>query len=247
MKKTLLKITLGLATILTTTAGYAQDATTTTESPSVKVEKESPFSLGVDLVSAYVWRGTKFSGPSIQPSLEYGIGGFAIGAWGSFSTMSSNVDDSGKLITFNELDTYASYTFDFGLGFGLTDYYYQGTRAFDFADTTGSHALEANLNYTVGGFSASANYVLNDTHAGGPGSKGGDMYYQLGYSFKFFEIFVGAGDGWHTSDGDFNVCNVGLGVTKEIKITEKYSLPIFGQLIVNPEKAEYDLVFGISL
>jgi len=234
MNKILFKVTLGLITILTFNAAYAQD----TNTPAVvKVEKKSPFTFGADLVSAYVWRGTKFSGPSIQPTLEYGIGGFAIGAWGSFDLTNG----------FNELDTYASYTFDFGLGLGLTDYYYQGSRAFDFADTTGSHALEANLNYTIGGFSASANYVINDTHAGGPGSKGGDMYFELGYGFKYFDVFVGAGDGWHTVDGNFNIVNVGIGTTKDVKITETITIPVFAQLIINPDKEEYDLVIGISL
>jgi len=236
MKKSLLKITLSVFAILTVNNTYAQE-TSSTEKPTVEQEKDSPFTIGVDLVSAYVWRGTKFSGPSIQPTLEYGIGGLAVGAWGSFDLVNG----------FNELDTYANYSFDFGLSLGLTDYYYQGSRAFDFADTTGSHALEANLNYTIGGLSASANYVINDTHAGGPGSKGGDMYFQAGYGFKYFEVFVGAGDGWHTTDGDFNVCNIGIGTTKDIKINESISIPVFAQLIVNPDKAEYDLVVGISL
>jgi hypothetical protein len=234
MNKTLLKITLGLIAILSFNTTYAQDAESLKEA---KVEKESPFTFGADLVSAYVWRGTKFSGPSIQPTLEYGISGFTIGAWGSFDFTNG----------FNELDTYASYTFGFGLGLGVTDYYYQGSRAFDFADTTGSHALEANLNYTIGGFSASANYVINDTHAGGPGSKGGDLYFELGYGFKYLDVFVGGGDGWHTANGNFNIVNVGIGVTKEIKITETFSVPVFAQLIVNPDKEEYDLVIGISL
>ncbi len=234
MKKTLFRVTLGLITILTFNTTYAQD----TDAPGVvKVEKKSPFTFGADLVSAYVWRGTKFSGPSIQPTLEYGAGGFAIGAWGSFDLTNG----------FNELDTYASYTFDFGLGLGLTDYYYQGSRAFDFADTTGSHALEANLNYTIRGFSASANYVINDTHAGGPGSKGGDIYLELGYEFEYFNVFVGGGDGWHTADGNFNIVNVGIGTTKDVKITETITIPVFAQLIVNPDKEEYDLVIGISL
>jgi hypothetical protein len=236
MRKTLLKITLGLITVLSVNNTYAQE-TSSAETPLVEAKKESPFTIGVDLVSAYVWRGTKYSGPSVQPTLEYGIGGFSIGSWGSFDFVNG----------FNEVDTYASYSFEFGLSLGLTDYYYQGSRAFDFADTTGSHAFEANLNYAISGFTASANYVINDTHAGGPGSNGGDMYYQVGYGFKYFEVFVGAGDGWHTSDGNFNVCNIGIGVTKEIKINELFSIPIFGQIIINPDRSEYDLVVGISI
>ena len=32
-----------------------------------KIEQESPFLIGTDIVSSYVWRGTKFSGPALQP------------------------------------------------------------------------------------------------------------------------------------------------------------------------------------
>jgi len=237
MKKALLKITLGLITILTVNTSYAQEVESTKDETVKVEEKESPFTIGVDMVSAYVWRGIKYTGPSIQPTVEYSIGGFTAGVWGSFDL--NNV--------FNEVDTYVSYGLDFGLSLGLTDYYYQGSNAFDFADTTGSHALEANLNYTLKGFSASANYVINDTHSGDAGSKGGDMYFQLGYSFKYFDLFAGAGDGWHTEDGDFQVSNIGIGVTQDIKITDKFSLPIFAQIVVNPDREEYDLIVGISL
>ena len=241
MKKTLLKITLGLITILSVNTTYAQETEITeAEAPkneTTEVESESPFTIGVDMVSAYVWRGIKYSGPAIQPSLEYGIGGFAVGVWGSFDLVNG----------FNEIDTYASYTLDFGLSLGVTDYYYQGSNAFEFTDTTGSHALEINLNYELVGFSASANYIVNDTHAGAAGSKGGDMYFQLGYAFKYFEIFAGAGDGWHTLDGNFNISNVGISASKEFKLTEKIRIPMFAQIIVNPDRKEYDLVVGISL
>ena len=234
MVKTLLRITLGIITFFSTTTITAQNSDVAN---SQEVEKESPFTIGVDLVSAYVCRGTKFSGPAIQPRLEYDLGGFGIGTWGSFDFVNG----------FNELDTYASYTFDFGLGLGLTDYYYQGSRAFDFADSTGSHALEINLNYVISQFSFSANYVINDTHAGKPGTKGGDVYFEADYDFKYFKVFLGAGNGWNTADANFNVCNVGIEVKKDIKINETFSIPVFAQLVVNPDKAEYDLIVGFSL
>lgn len=236
MKKTLLKIVLGIITTISVNNTYAQEASAE-EVPTPAIEKESPFSIGVDFISAYVWRGIKYTGPSIQPTAELNLGGFTAGLWGSFDL--NNI--------FNEVDTYVAYGFNFGLSFGLTDYYYQGSNAFDFTDTTGSHALEANLNYTIKRFSASANYVINDTHAGDAGSQGGDMYFQLGYSFKYLDVFVGAGDGWHTENGDFKLSNVGIGITHEIPISDRYKLPVFAQIIVNPDREEFDLVFGVSL
>lgn len=204
---------------------------------SVKVtnaqESESPMSVGVDLVSTYVWRGVAYGGPSLQPYVDITKGGFSIGAWGSQSY------DGGQ-----EMDLYVSYGFDFGLSIGLTDYYYPGTQYFDFSDTTGAHGFELNLGYETGNFSVAGNYMLNE--AGGAGTVGGDMYFELGYSLGAVDLFVGAGDGWHTSDGEFAVCNVGLGTSKDIKITDDFTLPLAGSVILNPETEQFYIVVGFS-
>ena len=73
------------------------------------------------------------------------------------------------------------------------------------------------------------------------------MYFQVGYAFKTFNISVGAGDGWHTSDTEFNVCHIGIGTSKEIKITDTFSIPVSGQVIVNPDKKQMYIVAGFSL
>ncbi len=197
-------------------------------------EKQSGFTTGVDFYSSYVFRGTRFGqGPSVQPSLKYINGGLTLGVWGAF-------DASG----YSETDPYISYSFPFGLSLGLTDYYYPGLDVFDVSKTTGSHAFELNGGYSTGGLSLSANYIFNE--AGGAASAGGDKYFQAAYAFESFSLFAGAGDGWHTSDGKFNLCNVGIGTSKEIKITESFSVPVNGQVILNPERKQLFLVVGFS-
>jgi uncharacterized protein (TIGR02001 family) len=194
----------------------------------------SKFSVGADLYSNYIWRGSKYGqGPAIQPSVKFVTGGFTAGVWGSF-------DASG----YAEADPFISYTLPVGLSLGLTDYYYPGLKVFDVSDTAGSHAFEVNAGFTKGGLSLSANYILNE--AGGAASAGGDMYFQAGYAFTYFNLFVGAGDGWHTSDGKFALCNVGLGTSKTIKLTDTFSIPVTGQVILNPEKEQLYLVVGFS-
>jgi hypothetical protein len=42
------------------------------------------------------------------------------------------------------------------------------------------------------------------------------------------------------------VINLGFTLSKEIKITDNYSLPVFGSLITNPEAENIFMVFGIS-
>ena len=197
--------------------------------------QSSPFSVGADFYSNYIWRGTKFgTGPAFQPSVSYATGGLTIGVWGSF-------DAAG----YTEADAYVSYDFDFGLSLGVTDYYYPGLDYFNLSDSAGSQAFEINLGYSIKGLSLSGNYILNK--AGGAASAGGDKYFQASYDFKNFNIFLGAGDGWHTSNGDFKVCNVGIGTSKTIDITDKFSVPVTGQVILNPDKKQLFLVVGFTL
>jgi hypothetical protein len=194
----------------------------------------SKFNVGADLYSNYVWRGTKYGqGPSVQPSLKFVSGGLTAGVWGSF-------DASG----YAEADPYISYSFPVGLSLGLTDYYYPGLPFFEVSDTAGSHAFEINGGFAKGGFSLSANYIINE--AGGAASAGGDMYFQAGYAFKDFNLFAGAGNGWHTSDGEFAFCNLGIGATKTIKVTDSFSIPVNGQVILNPEREQLYIVVGFS-
>lgn len=209
-------------------------------------EKASPFSAGADLVSSYVWRGSKIgTGPNIQPTVKYATGGLTVGAWGSFS-----FHDFGD---FAEADLYASYATNFGLTVGLTDYYYQGFPYFSYAGDTASHAFEINLAYAIKGFSLSGNYILNDASMGGPANKvgGGDVYIEAAYTFKNFGLFIGAGNGWHANDDDagedvFALCNLGIKTSKEIKVSETFSIPVSGALVLNPDKEEFNMVVGFT-
>jgi hypothetical protein len=209
-------------------------------------EPSSPFSVGGDLVSSYLWRGTKFgTGPAIQPYLELALGNLAVGGWGSYCFTSNEAA---------EADLYISYGFDFGLSIGMTDYYFPGTPYFDYSTATGSHAFEINLGYEIKGITLNANYFLNE--AGGAGTAGGDMYFEAGYGFDSFGFFIGAGNGWHTiepdpeldgeEESDFNVCNIGITASTELKLSESYSLPLSGALVLNPDTEQFHVVVAIS-
>ncbi len=207
---------------------------TTTELRAQEEMKSSNFSVGADLYSNYVWRGIKLgTGPSVQPSVKFNKGGLTLGVWGAF--------DAGG---YSEVDPYLSYALPSGFSLGLTDYYYPGLAVFEVSDTAGSHALEINAGFAKGGLTLNANYVINE--AGGAASAGGDMYFQAAYAFSTFNLFAGAGDGWHTSDGKFALCNVGLGTSKIIKLSDTFSIPVNGQVILNPEREQLYIVIGFS-
>lgn len=198
-------------------------------------------STGADLVSRYVWRGTDFgNSAAIQPTIEYSKDGFAIGAWGSYA-LSTNIGGS-------EADLYVSYSVE-NFSIGITDYYFPGEgfanspgtvpiTSGNYFDYENAHLFELNLGYAIESFSISANYFfanLND-----------DLYFELGYNIENVDLFAGIGNESYTSDGEFNLVNVGLSASRDIEITETFALPVFGSVVLNPDSEQLFLLFGLS-
>ncbi|QGY45367.1 hypothetical protein GM418_17315 [Maribellus comscasis] len=195
------------------------------------VVKAQEVGTGLDIYSSYVWRGTKFgTGPAFQPYMEFSAGGFAIGAWGSFSA--GDVEDA-------EADLYASYGFDLSenssLSFTLTDYYFPGDLWFEGT----SHYIEPMVSLGLGSFSLTGAYMMNDGE--------GDIYLEAGLTAGPVDLTLGGGDGAYTVDGEFNICNIGISTSKEVKITDSFSLPVSGAAILNPSSEQFYIVVGISL
>ena len=198
---------------------------------SVNNEATAQVSTGADLVSTYVWRGTAFSGPSIQPYVDFSTSGFSVGAWGS-----QGYDG------FQEMDLYAGYSFDFGLYLGVTDYYYPGTLWLD----GDSHAIEINAGFEADAISISGNYIVNEAVTAG--SIGGDLYFEAGYAVDdATSLFLGAGNGWHTNfTEDFGLVNLGVSTGKDIVVTDSFSIPFSGSVIINPYAEALYIVVGFS-
>jgi uncharacterized protein (TIGR02001 family) len=220
MKKTLL-IAAGLFLLMTFT-------------PTVKAQE---MSTGLDIYSSYIWRGLKFgSGPAFQPSIEFSVGGFALGAWGSFNSSEQEASES---------DIYTGYGFDLSenatLSFTVTDYYFPGSSW----TTAESHSLEPMVSLGIGSFTFTAAYMegLGDDDINGIS----DIYLEAAVSAGPVDITLGGGDGQYTDDGDFNICNIGIGTSKEIKITDSFSIPVSGSAILNPATEQFYVVVGISL
>ncbi len=198
------------------------------------------FKIGSDFYTSYIFRGTKFgSGPVVQPVMKFVSDSFTAGAWGSFD-----------FHNYQEADIFFSFALPAGFSFGMTDYYFPGLDYFDYTKASGSHAFEINTCFTKGGLSLGANYILNK--AGNAGSMGNDIYLEAKYSFKSFYLLAGAGNGWFSSDysdgsDKFAVCNLGLGTSKTIKVTDSFNIPVNGQLIVNPDRKQMYLVVGFTL
>jgi len=220
---------------------------------------ESPLSISCDLMSRYVWRGTDFGGsPSIQPGIEYSKNGFAIGAWGAYT-----INAPGG----QEVDMYASYTFLDMFSVIITDYYFPDELAdykyFSYNSSTTGHILEASLSFNGTeklplSLLLAANFWGDDAvRINDDGSEGAlqySTYAEASYAFKYFDLFVGVNlTGADTGRGETGfygdnpgVVNLGLSTTKEIAISEKFSLPLSISLITNPQAEKIYLVAGFS-
>ena len=84
---------------------------------------------------------------------------------------------------------------------------------------------------------------------------GNNMYFEFGYPFTISEIDFGLvvggttgsedNPGYYGSD-EFALINVGISASKEVKITEDFSLPLSSSFIVNPKADIAYMVFGCS-
>lgn len=222
------------------------------------------FTTKADVVSSYVWRGMYESGLSVQPTLGAVAGKFSFTAWGS-------VDISGK--GYKETDFTLAYTIK-NTTLSLTDYWWGGecgiyndrkdgkNNYFQFNNHCTDHILEAGISYllplrkcplslswytmfwgkdkkdncnsaTVNAYSSYAEIstpleVQNTT-----------LLFSLGFSpFESPSNYRNAG---------FAVTNISVRASRNIRINDKYSLPIFTQLVWNPNREDVHFVFGITL
>ena len=232
MKKTLLT-TLAL-TIASASgiAAYAQD--------SLSV------SAGADLVSRYVWRGMdQCSGVSLQPSLGLTYKGFTLSAWGSCSVADIDVE---------EFDISLSYTIG-NFSIGVTDYFWQGASA-SYGHYTDDHFYELNLGYTVSEkvpLTLSWNTMFlagKSAEYDEDGDRMYSSYFNIGYAFDVHGIELSPAIGinpWKSQyDDEFSIMDITLTASKDIKITESFTLPIFAQVIASPATDKARLVFGVS-
>jgi hypothetical protein len=199
---------------------------------SFKTTAQAGVSIGADLMSRYVWRGADFGGsPSIQPYIEMNAGDFVLGAWGAYTT---------NLPGAQEADLYAGYSFGDVFSLTLTDYYFpMDDMSDEYFDFDNNHSLEISGTVTLDNFSLLAGKFF-------AGADDESLYFEAGYDFGVVSAFAGAGDKAYTSDGDFALVNIGIGTSKEIKITDYFSLPLSGSLILNPDTESLFMVVGVS-
>ncbi len=236
--------------ILATIFGGMLFATLAAPAVQAQTTKGGTFTVSADIVSSYIWRGIPQEGskggtPNIQPSITYTTGAFSIGTWGStsFSGLVKEVDLSATLAMSKEFS------------FTVTDYNWNCNRNyFSYQSHATDHIYEATLNYagvTEFPLSISANTMFYGTDKNANGKNAYSSYVELGYPLTpMVRVFMGASlvnSPMVYGNSSFAVINIGLRATKVVKVTDTFSLPVYGILGCNPQSGKAFLVAGITL
>jgi hypothetical protein len=124
---------------------------------------------------------------------------------------------------------------------------------FNMRDTTTNHALEASLAYVL-----SENFPLTITAAtffyGNDRKPNGDPYYstylELDYPVTFqnysFNFFIGGTPAEGLYANEAAIVNAGFSASKDLKVTDSFSIPISASLVSNPKAEDIFLVFKIT-
>lgn len=220
---------------------------------SASAESKLEVSGGADLVSDYVVRGLdQGAGASIQPNLTFSLGGLSIGAWGSTSL--TNYDSK-------ELDFILGYEIgNFSVSF--IDYWWDGkVNSIDGSGpkyfNAGLHYGEVTLAYTLCEkfpltLSAST-YVYGDDKTR-DGDQAYSTYLNVSYPFSIKEFDLGVGMGFATykygvygiADDRSCITDISLSASRDVKITENFSLPLFVDVILAPAYNDAFFIIGMS-
>lgn len=218
-------------------------AVTMTTSAQDKVEA----SLGADIVSQYIWRGQDLGDISFQPGVGIEYKGLSLSAWGNVGISQSS--DT------REFDLTLAYTTG-GFNIGITDYYFdsEGEKYFEYDSHKTTHVFEVNVGYDFGPVALQwYTNIGGDDGVNNDGDRAYSSYLELSAPFTLggcdWSAAIGASP--FTTDfygnNGFEIINISLTASKDIKITDTFSIPVFAQIATNPNKEAAHLVFGFTL
>ena len=214
----------------------------------MSAQDEVETTIGADIVSQYIWRGQELGDVSLQPTLGIAYKGLSLTAWGSVGL--SNKDNT------KEFDLTAAYTTG-GFHIGVTDYWFNtpNERYFAYSAHETSHVFEANVGYDFG--IASLNWYTNFAGNDGvnkDGKRAYSSYFEANVPFKLaaceWTATIGAvpyATSFYSNANGFAVTNIGIKATKDIKVNDHFSIPIFAGITANPSTEKTFFIFGVSL
>lgn len=216
--------------------------------PNLIKANENRFKVNgsIEFVSDYIWRGMhQNSGFSVQPTLKLSYGNVSLGAWGSQSL--TKIDGA------QEVDINLTYTLK-NFQLNICDYWWNGISS-PYGDYHNDHHFEIAASYFISSkipltlswatmFAGSDNNINNN--------RAFSTYISAKYDFYLpLEIVLTPSIGFTPWKGMYNInsaaiTDISLKGAKSIKITDKFSLPIFVQFIASPNNDKTYLIGGFS-
>lgn len=219
-------------------------------STAIAQDKGIEATIQADFVSQYIWRGLDAGSVAVQPTLGIDYKGLSLSAWGSYGL--TNPDDT------KEFDLTLAYTTG-GFNIGITDYWFSvggdpDGRYFKYDAHGTNHVFEANIGYDFGPLSLQwfTNFAGNDG-VNKDGKRAYSSYVEANVPFRLaacdWTATVGAVPYATSSYGTsgFAVTNLALKATKDIKVTDSFSIPVFAQVVGNPCSQKAYFIFGFTL
>lgn len=238
---------------------------------------KTKISLSTDIMNRYVWRGASLStAPIIQPSLNFQVNNFTIGAFGSYSINRQDLSETDLFVSYSFMEELFSLT--------VTDYFFPAqsipnNKYFNYSKNETGHIFEGAISFNgiknipfflmiaTNFYGADAKKINSESTSSKFNQSDGNQfstYIELGYSFIIndteLNTFLGfnlnkpkeanSETGYIGETGFYGntmgVVNLGLTASKYITISKKYSLPIQTSLIINPMAENIFIVCGIS-
>lgn len=213
----------------------------------VMAQDKPEANVNADFVSQYIWRGMELGRASALPALEIGWKGLNLTVEGAIGLTSDQAT--------REIDITLGYTVG-GLSFGFTDYW-DGTGEETYLYSKyhrTNHEIEGFVGYDFGLFSASWQTIFaGEDGLNTKGKRAYSSYVELKCPFQFAtcdweaEVGIVPFATSHYGTTGFGLTNVTLKVTKELPITDRFSLPLFMQITGNPYDRRTYAAFGITL
>ncbi len=221
-----------------------------------KSKSDAKFSLSTTITNKHLWRSLPSGkAPCIEPSADFSMKGFTLGVWSCYA-----IDNSYK-----ELDFYLTYKWKF-LELGVYDYYCPVTNTkvefgnFEHGQT--EHMYEAQSIVRL--FSSNLKLMAAVAFGGADWDKTVhpvlgtieyeqrySTYFEVAYSFHFGSIDITPEVGLTPANSmyakEFSVFNYGVGLTKDIKINDKFKLPTSYKIAYNNTLKIINFSFGLKI
>ena len=206
--------------------------------------------VAADFVNQYIWRGQDCGSAAVQPKLGIGYKGLSLTAWGSYGL--ADPDDT------KEFDLTLAYSAG-GFNIGMTDYWFSvglepDARYFKYDAHGTNHIFEVNIGYDFGVASVQwFTYFAGNDGVNKDGKRAYSSYLEANVPFKLATVDWTATAGavpfatdFYGTSG-FAVTNLSLKATKDVRVTDSFSIPVFGQVVGNPCAQKAYLVIGFTL